>query len=347
MKHLYCIGKTINNIWRESRLVFVIFMVIQIVVVFAYLFFFTTVPRTTMEYFKSHVEVRSIELTFRDPKVNYPLEELLESIQENNIKKAENMHFYFSTTKEEESSMVASYSIEQKDNTVEGNTISTTNIEKKQPVMIGALNTDIAHYDYQIGDTVERNGIKFQLIGLRKIYSGEEIPYTLGVEKFYLKAMEIQYPTGITQAEKEAIKQHLKSQLSAVEVELPKSELERTIQRLFLILITSIGAGITAVVTFIFLFQFMIENNKRYFQIINLCGASGSDSMRLLLEVFTMLFTGSFLIGLSIYYFTLGKNIGLAWQDVGWVYMTFMGLLVCLTIPTAIRFIGKQKKVVV
>ena len=345
MKHVICIGKTIANLYKKNKLVFFVFIMVQVVVTFAYLFFYTTVPRNTAEYLKNAWEVRTINMEFENPEKGYPVESLLECIENNGMQQPEKIVFYFGETAESESNLVAYYKPEENIDLIEGKGIVQEDIYQKRHVMVGVEEPLMGmSNNYKIGSEIKRGGITFKVIGIRKIFDGEEIPYTVGFQSYYLKHMELTYPSGITTKEKESLKEYFECGLDSVKVMLPKSDVERTVEQLFLILAVSACAGITAIVTFVFLFQFMLENNKRYFQILNLCGASGGYCILLLLEVFVMLFSGGFLLGLLSYYITIGKNIGLIWSDVGWVYLTFIGVILCVSLPTALRFIKSSKK---
>lgn len=345
MKHVICIGKTIANLYKKSKLVFFVFIMVQVVVTFAYLFFYTSVPRNTAEYLKNAWEVRTINMEFENPEKGYSVESLLECIENNGMQLPENILFYFGETADSESNLVAYYKPEKNIDLIEGKGIAQEDINEKRHVMVGVEEPTIGRSNvYKIGDQIRRGDTAFEVVGVRKIFEGEEIPYTVGCQFYHLKSIEITYPSGITTKAKESLKEYFECNLDSVKVMLPKSDVERTVEQLFLILAVSVCAGITAIVTFVFLFQFMLENNRRYFQILNLCGASGGYCILLLLEVFGMLFSGGFLLGLLSYYITIGKTAGLVWSDAGWVYLTFLGVILCLSLPTAFRFIMSSKK---
>jgi hypothetical protein len=353
-KHLNLVFGIIKQLYLNNKISFIMFMVVQIIVSFAYIFFYTTAPQNRAQYISAKGYVRTISLDFNEEELgDSSYEDFLNVINNNNISEIEDITFHFA---DNQNNIYVSYlKTNNHSGDITGKSISQDNINNSDPVIIAALMAnlypDTKPKQLSIGDAISIDNIEFVVIGTRYVSNYDEIPYSIGLDKFKLVNTEVLFPTGITDKQKESLKDYFENSFSNVAVTLPATAAQETYEKMFLLILCSIFTGIISVVTFTFIFKYLIDKTKKIYIVNRICGASNKYNIELIIEIFVGLFSIAYICAIILFqisnmiiHIDIMDNVALKIRDGIIIYFIFILLIFIMIIPYAFFFIKKTIK---
>ena len=113
----------------------------------------------------------------------------------------------------------------------------------------------------------------------------------------------------------------------------------------------SIFSGIISVITFGFIFKYLIDKTKKMYSFNRICGATTKYNIFLITEMFILLFTLSYIVSIAIFkilqitvHMQILSNVTLKIHAIVFIYLAFVVLIIAMIIPYAISFIKKTIK---
>jgi len=353
-KHWNLVIGIIKQLYINNKLSFIMFMVVQIIVSFAYIFFYTTAPQNRAKYISAKIDVRTISLDFNEEGLDdSSSDNFLNIIKKNDISDVEDITFYFADS---QNNIYISYlKPDDQSGDISGESISQDDIYNIEPVIIAVLMEDLYPDTnpklLSIGDTIPIDNIEFVVIGTRYFRNYDEIPYSIGLKKLKLVNTDVIFPISITDKQKESLKDYFENNFSNVTVNLPTTATQATFEKLFLLILCSIFTGIISVVTFTFIFKYLIDKTKKIYTINRICGASNKYNIILIIEIFISLFTLSYIFAIVLFqisnmyiHIKIFDNVAFKIKDGLLIYIIFILVIFILILPYAISFIKKTIK---
>lgn len=363
-KSLHFFSNSIAVLFRKSKIAFLLYLLVQIVVSLGFVFFFTTVFTARKSYFETTDQMRDISVDFPNPPSGKQVEDACKKMEASKVV-FDNIFFTFRekgvAVEDHHRSFYSNYNLF--DYNVIGSQITQQMVKSRENVLVVGTakpteqepNNNFIYYPkYQVGDFVEIQGEQFQIIGYRlgNLYFSSEIPYTTGLEKLVLSDMTIRLPHGFSDNEKEEFGAIVASYFHGAKVKIPPPLEQKVTMNLILPLSTSVLVGLSAVLSFLFLFQYMLESIRREYQIFHVCGASIKVLMTNLAAQLTLLFTLCFAVGTAL--FVLFRQIfitseffegtALSFSQVGVIYLISLVIILLMALPFLFRFRKQFRK---
>jgi len=351
-KFFYLLWQKTGTLIKRNRLVFFVFMAVQIVTIFSYIFFYSTVIKSQTDYVSNYDNMCRISVTL--PELNKNTD-FTKKIINNGVAAPRQIIFYFSASNDKNSKQLWAYLYPEKESGgISGNRITTDDINKKTLVIIPAnadkgVDPDPTHHEsHVVGDMLNIANLTFYAKGIR--YSGwlDEIPYTTGFEHFKLKGFDILVPPKLTDTEKQQIGNYCMNTLGAINVKLPEPIAQKVFTELFFPLVASIFIGIISILNFIFLYRYMIERSRRNYILLRFCGCSRNKCLALMFCQLIGLFTVSFFIStlvlvlLKVFGGSTFASVSLSTSSNAIVYSTFLLFILIIIFPIGLRFFKKS-----
>lgn len=330
-KYVIMTYNEIIRLYRRNHYVFIVLIITQILTVFAFIFFSSTVVSSRYEYSSA---LESLRLYTIQIEQNVKYEEVMNIIDHIPFSKPENIRFYFTDGTNNFLSVLYPEKEENK-NVGKGLGISQLHIDDKSHVVVAGITLpDYSLKNINVGDVLILGNQEFDVIGIRNIQM-TELPYTTAFEFLDLLEMHIIMPPNMTSQQRDTIVSTLTNNYN-VSVTPPRSVLQKTLVSLLLPFIACIFIGIFSVLTFIYIHLYMIDKCKYDFSVMTVCGAKTRYNIFIIITMFISIFSISFFIS-SVMYFLIYRSILPIALVV--VYLFFVFLLVILLIPNTIKFV--------
>lgn len=331
---------------KNNKIVFIIFILVQIITIISYIFFFSTIVKAKNDYISNDKDIRSIKISFSEitrGKIDY---NLIESLDKNNILEIENMYFTFSALYN--NTILLSYYKPITQANIIGSAISDNNIKNEENVIVTHIGSN--NKKDKVGDRILINNINFTIIGQRAAYTDifGEIPITTALNNFNIRDFTIIISPNIANNKKNEFYSLLLSKFPSAKIKMPKSSIQKTIEKLFLILLSSIFMGIISIFNFLFLYKFMIEKMIHRYIILYLCGCSRIRIITLISNQPLLIFSLCYIISLImlegfkalkiVYIFNI-MSITLTSTLI--IYFSFLILIIIILLPYIINLFNK------
>ncbi len=351
LKKIYILIDRIVSLYKKNRLVFILFIVVQIITIFAYTFFFTTIINTRANYVSQYTSMRTIKTDLKKCKLDKQItNNVVSIIRNNNISDIENISMFFIDNTN--TRQLVGYLYPNKfSKDVFGSPISLEDIQKGSYVVI-PRNADNRYNpnveQYSIGDNMVIINKNFKVKGIRKYYYLDEIPYTTGLKFLTLSAFDIILPDSTSDKQKEMLKKYLETNIKNIKVILPESIPEKVITSLFIPLVSSIFIGLIAIFNFTFLYKYMIEKSRKDYILLRICGCSRLKSILLLFSQMAFLFTISYFISLIVLLILKKTNVSIFSQtsitisNCLVIYISFLSIIILAITPFLISVFKKS-----
>lgn len=351
LKKIYLLSNRIISLYKKNHIVFILFIVVQIITILAYIFFLTTIIKTRAAYVSEYTSMRTIKSDLKNCDLDESTIDIVSIIKSNNVTSVENISMFFTDVTNSRQFVGYLYP-DRFSQDVFGNPISVNDINKCNHVFI-PRNQDGRHNpnaeQYSIGDNMVIKNQTFKAIGVRKYYYLDEIPYTTGLKFLKLTAFDIIVPEDTSDSQKEQLKDYLRTYFKDIKVILPETIPEKVITSLFIPLISSIFIGLIAIFNFTFLYRYMVEKSKKDYILLRICGCSRLKSVVLLFSQMCILFTLSYIISLIIL-FVLKKiniigvfnNTSITVIDCLLIYLSFLLIIILTLTPFLISVLKKS-----
>lgn len=315
--------------------------ILQILTSFAGIFFFSTVPRATVDFVSSLNGLRIVRLNFTEPSRKYSFDEFTRIVENNNIASPEGYTFSFSS---ENGHVYATTAFDIRNaSIVEGRGLTKDDIESHARYVVAGttvLDGGIYKTELKIGDLVKINGVDFEIIGFYSTSAREfEIPYTTGFELFPLADVSIIFPPGHSDSQLDNITEYCLSSLENV-----YSTDRLTIVAVFMsyngsMIIASIFVIIIALLNLCFIYKFILKRMNKYFAVLRICGMSSRGVVGHIYAVYAVILVLSFALGTAamlIVYKTADlkilKDISIDFSVIITVFLAFAAVVAILLI---------------
>lgn len=305
VKHWYLSLKAIQMLYKRSKSVFLIFIIMQMFTCMGLTFFFTTIYSARENYVRQTESARTLRVT---PPSNFSAkttEGKIESLANQSSAKIQNITFTFVLPSEQNTEQPQTWKAylhsEEFRMRVVGKSITRQDTEQKAPVLVASYSS-LSDSIPKIGTTRSVNGIDFQIIGYYSdpIIKGE-IPYTVGLEAFYLREMEFTVPIDATDNQKEALANSIQSAMPGSTVILPAKITQKTLNSMVIPLAAALLVGGNSLITLLFLFKYMLESSRTDFFVLKICGGSPNGLFAMMAKALAAVFTGCFLAGFLLF----------------------------------------------
>ncbi len=369
-------GKNIRFLWtslrvlfRQNRIAFAIYLLLQIVISLGFVFFFTTILTARENYIQKQDSMRIVSVDFASAPSTSQIKEAINQLKARTIA-PEYMILIFASPSDTifTEKPIQYYSIYPPSNEyIVGESITTqSTIEKRKVAIIGSFhngffderNPDSDKYFYypknQVGDIITIDGNSFEIIGYNTVYSPDqiEIPYTTGLDCFTLKNISFMLPINLSDNDKENFVDYLSSIFWDAQIDAPAPITQSVLIDLMIPLTVSILIGISAILSFLFLYKFIIESLQKEYCIFRLCGLSTRKLLANIITQLVLLFTLCFAIGTGILSLirllfknsAFFANTALYPHQIFIIYFITLFLLIVFSTPFLIRFCKDIKK---
>ena len=349
IKFFVLLCKRSLSLLKSSRLLIGILIVFQIVVSVAFIVSYTTILVNRIEEDKATMFRRPFEVSFKTPVKE---KNIISKIKGKMEDKIYNSSVFFEAAINKTEVLLEALLYPQNDPTVEGGKITQKDSEDGEKKLIASMDT--LKYEgvkcYDIGDKVLINNIQFVVIGTRSNDFG--IPMETGMDNFKIARISVKLKNGTDNQDFLEYGQYLKDTFGKdnnVSITIPPTPQQRTGSKLSLHVILGAVMLITALISFISVFSHIIDQCKHEYIILNICGASVSFTVLLMLAQMALQFTFSYMIAVVLIPFLSifnSKNsiflFDLKFEIVSVVYFFSVIAILIISSPHILKMVKKS-----
>lgn len=357
MKFIRLVWKSVGLLYRRNHTAFIIFIAVMVTVSLGFVFFFTTTFTARQNFLRQRDGMRTIEASQEQPPQKADAMALPEKLSKNPVIALDNIRYTFSFHMDKNSGpapsneLVAYWKPEksrENDNTV-GKNITAQEIADEAPVLVGGNMSSPGSKPilHKTGSTEKVGGVSLKVIGT---YSSSDsygmIPYTVGLRHYTLQGVQLVVPASASDNQKEQLGQYLQTLLPGSRVTVPQPLKQEALGSMLISYLAGFVIGVSALVSLLFIFKYMLESSRRDYFVYQVCGCGGRKLFCVLLCELFFLFTLCFAAGtlllavLRLIYRTNIVFAGSSMQaaDVLLIYLLSLLMILVIMVPYLLHY---------
>ena len=345
MKFFLLLCRKTKQLVASNRIVSIVFVISQVITICAYIFFFTTIIGSYINYYNALEEMNSITVTFPEGK-KCSLESVMNIINQSENITAKDTQFVFVDNSEYKHEFISyadlsksKFSKEDIDSHAKKVVLYNVNTSK---------NNDSLFKNIKKGGYAVFNGTDFLISDID--YGGviNEIPYTTGFDCLKLDNFVIYLKPNLSDEEKNAVGQSFIRAFEDADVKVPPAMKAEVASSLTMPLAASIVIGISAVFCFCFMYKYMMEKTKRNYIVLRINGCSKKKGISLILLQMFALYLLSFLLGTGLFFLLRSRvfpanlrKLAVSPGGILAVFLSFLLLMALIFVPMTVGFFRK------
>lgn len=325
-----------------------------------FIFFYTTILTARENTIRQYNSMRTIRVVPAASLSQELKSSLVLKLRKNSAAAIDDIEMNFilnsEVKKDKPRSFIAYLHPEEHSGRIIGRGITQEEIEKQAFVLVSgnaSMPPDTpdeeknAEKKYYAGDTVSFDGMDFAVIGSFHEYPAtEEIPYTVGLNHFCLKELDIMVPAETSDNQKKALGGYVQGLMPGSRVTLPKPINQKLLINMFIPLAAGLLIGLSAMINFLFVFKYMLESSRKDYFVFRICGSSSRKLSAVLFSELIFLFTVSYAAGALIFagfrrafktnFIFAGSEFH--FSQVALIYLISVLLIVLIMIPYLLKY---------
>lgn len=350
MKYISVLSKSICLMFKRNRVAFILYLVVQVIISLGFVFFFTTVITASESFAKERDAVRMLMVNMDDLISAQDGKDFVAELCKNTPAALDKVTFNFVLKSEQYEKDPEIYSAvldpEQGGKVIAGRNITRQDVEEENPVIVTkAYNLDFQKdkKNYAVGDVIQLNSVNFTVIG--NTVSTTQIPYTTGFDHFILMKMYFLTSSDATDNQRVALGDYIKKKMPRCTVTLPQKISQRALSKAMIPLMAGLFVGVSALVSLLFIFKYMLESSREDHFIFRICGCGEQRLFFILFGELALLFTLCYTVGALLFMWLrrifeaneLFTHSQLLFSHVAFIYFASVLIIAIIMVPYLLK----------